>query len=187
VGHHPQQPLLHPHALDQGLVLLAQHQQLVLQLQLAGAAAAIRLRRAQAQPQAAHHIQLLPAGQPAAQLLGHGAAGEHLLGGRLQLHQGGCRHQAVQLQQLGPLGRIHHLQLHLKAEVLALQQCHQLAQVRGGLLVGGGEQQQPQAAALLLRAIAQARLMAPHVLQGGIRRNRLRSGPSGPLRLGRLG
>jgi hypothetical protein len=36
-----QQPLLHIQALDQGLVLLAQHQQLVLQLQFPLTAAAI--------------------------------------------------------------------------------------------------------------------------------------------------
>jgi len=78
VGHHAQQAFLRAEAVDQGFVLLAQHQELVFQLQLALGAAAIQFGGLQAEAKAAHHLILLPAGQPAAQLLKNAAARKHL-------------------------------------------------------------------------------------------------------------
>ena len=49
---------------------------------------------------------LLPAWQPATQLLKDAAARKHLLWLRLQFHQGGGDNQAVQFQQLRLLGWI---------------------------------------------------------------------------------
>lgn len=116
MGHHAQQPFLDAQPLDQGFVLLTQHQQLVLELHLPLAAAAIHLRRPQAQPQGGDHLHLLPAGQPDAQLLGQGVAGEDLLGQGIELDQGRGGHQAVQFEQLGMVGRIGHLEETLQVQ-----------------------------------------------------------------------
>lgn len=125
MGHHPQQPLLHTEPLDQRLVFLAQHQELVFELQLPLGAAAIALGGPQADAQTAHHLQLLPAGKPVAQLLQQGVAGEDLLGGGLKLDQ--CRggHEPMQLEQLRALGRIGDLQACIEAKVLVFQKRHQ--------------------------------------------------------------
>ena len=144
MGHHPQQALLHPKALDQGFVFLAQHQQLIFQLQLALGAAAIDLSGPQAHAQARNHLHLLPARQPAAQLLGDGIAGNHLLGQGGQFHQGRGGHQPMQLQQLGLAGRIGDLQAHLEGALLTFEELDQVAQVLAGQVVAGSYQQQLQ-------------------------------------------
>ena len=48
----------------------------------------------------------------------------------------------MQFQQLGALGRIGDVEADLESEVLALQEVHQAAQVRGGAVVRGCDQQQ---------------------------------------------
>ena len=71
-------------------------------------------------------------------------AGQHLLGERIELHQGGGGHQPMQFEQFGLAGRVGHLQAHLEATLLALEKLQQAAQVRAGQVVVGGHQQQLQ-------------------------------------------
>lgn len=144
MGHHAQQPLLHPQALDQGFVFLTQHQHLVFQLQLPLGTAAIHLGGPQAHAQVTDHLQLLPTGQPALQLIQHRVARQHLPGWWLQFHQGRGGHQPVQLQQLGSQGGVGHLQSHLEAAVAGFEVMEHAAQIRGSEVVGGRHQQQFQ-------------------------------------------
>ena len=79
MGDHAQQSLLGMDAINQRLVFLTQHQQLVFQLQFLLGSAAIEFSGPEAQAKTADNTILLPAGNPSLQLLKDVAAGKHLL------------------------------------------------------------------------------------------------------------
>ena len=138
--HHAQEPLLGLKAIDQGLVFLAQDQQLILELKLTLGSAAIKLRGLEAQSQVAYDFILLPTRHPATQLLKDAAASEDLFGSRLKLDQCWCDHQTVKLKQLGLGGGIRELQGDIKSTVLALEKLDEGSDVSARQMVPAGDQ-----------------------------------------------
>ena len=121
---------------------------MVFQLDLPQGAAAVDLDGAQAEAKAGDGLNLLPAGQPAAQFLAEGIAGKHLLGMGFQLHQRRGGDKAMELEQLRVKRRVDNLQAHLKAAILGFEGVEQAADIGRGQVEVGRHQQQLQLLAI---------------------------------------
>ena len=127
---------------------MAQHQDLVFELEFPLGPTAVAFRWAKAQAEAAHHLQLLPARQPVAQLLQEHVSCKHLFGCRLELDQRRGGHEAVQLEKLGPLRWIGELQAHLKTKVFLLEKRNEAPDISAGPVPGSSHQEQLQVSPL---------------------------------------
>ena len=124
MGHHAQQAFLGMNAIDQRLVLLTQHQELILELEFLLGPTPIKFRGSEAEAETAYHPILFPARYPPFELLKDVASCKNLFRVWSKFDEGWRHHKAMQFQKFGLVRGISDLQGDFEAQVFPFQKLH---------------------------------------------------------------